>query len=135
MTATVTAGVTERGRAILDKLASFGEPIAPGRLASACGFKSTSAMRFHLRPLLQSKRVVETGKSTSLRLSLPGVVKTTSTAAAPHMTRPVALPSVEREGKEVVWDGSKGSPSLTGDMSGLGSSLSGVSYEVGRRGR
>lgn len=124
--------ITAVGESILATLRAKGA-MSPGALAKACGYQSTTALRHHMTPLLTAGRVVESGKSAALRFSLP---VTTETAAQ----RPTAPPSPARtitakdsSYMETVWDGSKGSPSLTGSVAGMGSSLSGTQYEVGRR--
>lgn len=99
-------------------------------LDKAHGYKSTTALRHHMTPLLTAGRVVETGKAAALRFSLPVAHE----PAPIRLTSPPIYQSANKlEDLETVWDGSKGSPSLTSGVAGMGSSLSGTQYEVGRR--
>lgn len=126
---------TPAGRAILDELARRAAPTAPGVLATALGYNSSTALRHHMEPLLAAGRVVQTGKGSGIRFSLPP-----TPAAAPAATgrppivgaKPATEPAVEHV---TVWDGRRGSPSLTGSVPGMGSSLSGAHAVVGSRQR
>ncbi len=102
-------GVTSSAEAIIGALRAAG-PLAPRALATACGYESTNALRHHLKPLLAAGRVREEGKTSKLRIMLASPARPARRAEGDH---------------EVVWDGSKGSASLTGSASGLGSSLAG----------
>lgn len=104
--------------------------IAPGPLAAQCGYDTTSALRHHLTPLLSAGLVIQRGKTSALRFSLPVAHE----PAPIRLTSPPIYQSANKlEDLETVWDGSKGSPSLTSGVAGMGSSLSGTQYEVGRR--
>lgn len=126
---------------ILDKLKELGAPTAPGRLADILDYEGTT-LRFHVKPLVDAGLVIELGGlGPAKRYALPGwtlagpTVAPTPNAqpAAPAVSRPY-VPSSTRtdDDLEPVWNGSKGSPSLTGDASGLGSSLSGITHAVVR---
>ena len=124
-----TSATTAAGEAILATLGKKGV-MSPGALAKACGYRSTTALRHHMTPLLMAGRVVERGKSAALRFSLPVTTET----VAPRPPSPArTITAKDSSYLETVWDGSKGSPSLTGGVAGMGSSLSGTQYEVGRR--
>lgn len=124
-----TSAITTVGESLLATLRAQGA-MSPGELAKAHGYKSTTALRHHMTPLLTAGRVVETGKAAALRFSLPVAHE----PAPIRLTSPPIYQSANKlEDLETVWDGSKGSPSLTSGVAGMGSSLSGTQYEVGRR--
>lgn len=47
-------------------------PRAPGELAQACGLNSSSALAYHLKPLLKARQVAAIGKGSARQYTLPG---------------------------------------------------------------
>ena len=127
--AVVPETLTVRQDAIVEAVRKAGS-IAPSVLAAQCGYDTTSALRHHLTPLLSAGLVIQRGKTSALRFSLPAPPSTTPRTVAPMFGGGMGGKDSDLE---TVWDGSKGSPSLTSGVAGMGSSLSGTQYEVGRR--
>jgi hypothetical protein len=120
---------------ILDALVEARESLTVTQLARSAAYASCAALQYHLRPLVADGRVLVSGQGRSLRYSPSPRVRASRAYVRPA---PFCAPRVALRDTEhlmVVWDGSRGSASLTGEASGLGSSLGGVSYEIGRRAR
>jgi DNA-binding transcriptional ArsR family regulator len=67
--------VNHHGAAILATLKRHGGSMPPGALAKALGFKSVTALAYHVKPLEQAKSVHVTGQSSKRRVSLPDAAK------------------------------------------------------------
>jgi DNA-binding transcriptional ArsR family regulator len=67
--------VTDKRAAILSTLKQHGGSMSPGALAKALGFKSVTALAYHVKPLEKARAVIVAGVSTHRRVSLPGAAK------------------------------------------------------------
>lgn len=130
---------TDDDQAVLAALRKAGEPMTPKALAAALKVNRLRIPKL-VDPLAERGLVLITGVRRGRRIALAPVKAAPSTAApAGRSTPPSVGTKTSRTESETelvsVWDGRKGSPSLTGDAAGLGSSLAGAHAVVGGRGR
>lgn len=124
---------------IIAALRAHGGPMTPKALSDALRVNRLKVPAL-VAPLVERHLVSVTGLRRGKRITLlPG---TSAALDAPRADAP--RPSVEprtsrskgvshNDGQlETVWDGRKGSPSLTGEAGGLGSTLSGITHAVVR---
>lgn len=104
--------------AILTALRRHGGTLSPKELQESIGKDKVTTAKY-LEPLLVNGTVLKSGVRRGVKLTLA--------------QKPLAPARAAADDLETVWNGSKGSPSLTGDASGLGSSLSG-NHPCGREG-
>ena len=103
---------------ILAALRHAGEPMTPKDLAAAVGTERPRLPPY-LEPLEADRLIVVTGTRRGRRIAL----------RAQTVARPTS-PSHETGAYETVWAPGRDAPSLTGDASGLGSTLAGKDFKV-----